>query len=117
VIVDALLISEYRSWRGNFLVGRPPMPGDVSATRRCAAAPLSPRLGAAAPRPAVKASISHPAVEAARLLVAFEFDELGMHRIDATTHPDNVASTRVLEKTGMSYEGRVHDHLFVKGEW
>jgi RimJ/RimL family protein N-acetyltransferase len=55
--------------------------------------------------------------EAARLLLAFGFDELAMHRIEATTRPENVASTRVLEKIGMSYEGRLRDHLLVDGAW
>jgi ribosomal-protein-alanine N-acetyltransferase len=57
------------------------------------------------------------ATEAARLLLAFGFDELGMHRIEANTHPANIASARVLEKIGMSYEGRIRDHLLVQGAW
>jgi [ribosomal protein S5]-alanine N-acetyltransferase len=57
------------------------------------------------------------ATEAARLLLGFGFDQLGMRRIWATSHPDNLASARVLEKIGMSYEGRIRDHLFVKGAW
>jgi RimJ/RimL family protein N-acetyltransferase len=57
------------------------------------------------------------ATEASRLILAFGFDELGMHRIEATSHPDNAASIRVLEKIGMSYEGRIRDHLFVNGAW
>jgi RimJ/RimL family protein N-acetyltransferase len=57
------------------------------------------------------------ATEAARLLLAFGFDDLGMRRIWATSHPDNAASARVLEKIGMSYEGRIRDHMFVKGTW
>jgi len=57
------------------------------------------------------------ATEASRLLLAFGFDQLGMHRIEATSHPDNVASIRVLEKIGMSLEGRIRDHLFVRGGW
>ena len=57
------------------------------------------------------------ATEASRLLLAFGFDQLGMHRIEATSHPDNVASIRVLEKIGMSIEGRIRDHLFVNGAW
>jgi RimJ/RimL family protein N-acetyltransferase len=57
------------------------------------------------------------ATEASRLLLAFGFDQLGMHRIEATSHPDNVASIRVLEKIGMSLEGRIRDHLFVNGAW
>ncbi len=57
------------------------------------------------------------ATETAQLLLAFGFDQLGLNRIEATTHPDNVASIRVLEKIGMSYEGRLRDHLLVRGHW
>jgi len=57
------------------------------------------------------------ATEAARLLLGFGFDQLGMRRIWATSHPDNLPSARVLEKIGLSYEGRMRDHLFVKGTW
>ncbi len=57
------------------------------------------------------------ATEASQLLLAFGFDQLGMHRIEATSHPDNVASHRILEKIGMSHEGRLRDHLFVNGAW
>jgi RimJ/RimL family protein N-acetyltransferase len=57
------------------------------------------------------------ATETAQLLLAFGFDQLGLHRIEATTHPENAASARVLEKIGMSYEGRIRDHLLVRGQW
>jgi len=57
------------------------------------------------------------ATEASLLLLAFGFDQLGMHRIAATSHPDNVASHRVLEKIGMAPEGRIRDHLFFNGAW
>jgi RimJ/RimL family protein N-acetyltransferase len=57
------------------------------------------------------------ATEAARLLLGFGFDQLAMHRISATCHPDNGPSAHVLEKIGMSYEGRVRGHLLVKGAW
>jgi RimJ/RimL family protein N-acetyltransferase len=57
------------------------------------------------------------ATEAARLLLAFGFGPLGLHRIAATAHPDNTASLRVLEKVGMTYEGRLRDHLLTRGEW
>ena len=57
------------------------------------------------------------ATEAAGLLLAFGFEKLGLHRIAATTHPDNTASVRVLEKVGMTYEGRLRDHLLTRGEW
>ena len=54
--------------------------------------------------------------DAVRLLVALGF-ELGMHRIEATCHPDNRASARVMEKNGLRFEGHMrHVHL-VRGQW
>jgi ribosomal-protein-alanine N-acetyltransferase len=57
------------------------------------------------------------ATEAARVLVDFGFRDLDLYRIWATAHPDNPASSRVLEKIGMEYEGRIRGHMFVKGAW
>ena len=45
------------------------------------------------------------ATEAATAWLAHGFDELGLDRIVAVTHPDNVASQRVLEKAGMRTAG------------
>ena len=42
------------------------------------------------------------ATEVALRLIAFGFDELGLDRITATCHPENLASAHVLEKAGMS---------------
>jgi RimJ/RimL family protein N-acetyltransferase len=55
------------------------------------------------------------ATEAAGLMIRFGFGELGLHRIEATTAPDNAASQRVLEKVGMGYEGLARDYLLVGG--
>jgi [ribosomal protein S5]-alanine N-acetyltransferase len=41
------------------------------------------------------------ATEVARELVRYGFDDLGLHRIVGVTHPDNVASQRVLQKIGL----------------
>jgi len=57
------------------------------------------------------------ATEAARALVAFGFDQLDLHRIFATCDPANVASARVLEKTGMRCEGHLREHKWQKGRW
>jgi ribosomal-protein-alanine N-acetyltransferase len=57
------------------------------------------------------------ATEVARRLIAFGFDELGMERIMATCHPENLASARVLVKAGMRLEGTPRDHLQVRGVW
>ena len=43
--------------------------------------------------------------EAARRVTAFCFDELGLHRVQATCFIGNVASSRVMEKAGMQREG------------
>jgi [ribosomal protein S5]-alanine N-acetyltransferase len=45
------------------------------------------------------------ATEAARAAVAYGFGQLGLDRIVAVTHPENVASQRVLEKAGLAFEG------------
>jgi RimJ/RimL family protein N-acetyltransferase len=57
------------------------------------------------------------ATEAVRRLIAFGFDELGLRRMPATCHPDNLASARVLEKAGMHDVGTIQDHLRVRGKW
>lgn len=57
------------------------------------------------------------ATEAARAIVRFGFDELGLHRIRASCVADNAASIRVLEKLGMSLEGRLRDKAYYKGLW
>jgi RimJ/RimL family protein N-acetyltransferase len=57
------------------------------------------------------------ATEAANMLLAFGFGELKLHRIYATCDPENRASARVMEKIGMTYEGRLRHHLVQKGRW
>ena len=57
------------------------------------------------------------ATSIARQLLDIGFGPLGLHRIWATVHPDNVAGVRVLEKVGMRYEGRLRDHYRVPGGW
>ncbi len=51
------------------------------------------------------------ATEAARGVVSYGFDELKLHRIYARYFSRNLASGRVLEKLGMTHEGRLRDHL------
>ena len=57
------------------------------------------------------------ATEAAKALVALGFEELGMHRIFTYCDVDNIASARVLEKTGMQREGLVRHDALVRGQW
>ncbi|UAL48915.1 GNAT family N-acetyltransferase [Sutcliffiella horikoshii] len=45
------------------------------------------------------------ATEAARGVLEYGFNELGLHRIIATCQPENISSYRVMEKAGMRREG------------
>lgn len=49
--------------------------------------------------------------------VAFAFGEAGLHRVEAGTLPDNVASQRVLEKNGFERFGLARKLLLIEGEW
>ena len=57
------------------------------------------------------------AVEAARCVMDFGFEILGLHRIEARFMKGNERSLRVMEKLGMSFEGYHVDEIFVKGEY
>ena len=52
------------------------------------------------------------ATEAARAVVDYGFNELKLHRIFASHFPNNPASGRILRKIGMTYEGRLRDHIY-----
>lgn len=57
------------------------------------------------------------ATEAATALVDYLFSELGVHRVYASCDPRNKASIRVLEKVGMSLEGRLRENMNIRGEY
>jgi|LSQX01.2.fsa_nt_gb RimJ/RimL family protein N-acetyltransferase len=57
------------------------------------------------------------ATEAARELLRFGFEQLGLHRIHASVDSRNGASARVLAKIGMRQEGWLREHLMQRGEW
>lgn len=57
------------------------------------------------------------ASEAAKRLVDYGFDELGLTRIFATCNPVNYASARVLQKCGLVLEACMKSHMLVKGTW
>jgi RimJ/RimL family protein N-acetyltransferase len=52
-----------------------------------------------------------------RAVVDYGFREFGLNRIHADCHGDNPASRRVLEKAGMTYEGRLRQHSFRLGRF
>jgi len=55
------------------------------------------------------------ATEAARGVLGLGFDVLLLHRVWAGCDPDNIASARVLQKVGMSLEGRLREDLRIRG--
>jgi ribosomal-protein-alanine N-acetyltransferase len=50
-------------------------------------------------------------------VVEISFGELGLHRLEAGTLPDNVPSQRVLEKNGFERFGYAKQLLLIAGEW
>ena len=57
------------------------------------------------------------AVEAAKRVLAFGFDELGLNRISARYMVGNDASRRVMEKLGMTFEGISRSEILVDGTY
>lgn len=57
------------------------------------------------------------ATETVNELLQFCFKNLGLHRVEAGCAVDNVASKRVMEKAGMSLEGRKRQNLPLKSGW
>jgi ribosomal-protein-alanine N-acetyltransferase len=57
------------------------------------------------------------ATEAARAMITYGFETLGLHRIYASLFPENVASSRVLEKIGMRREGLMRGHICKWGQF
>jgi len=56
------------------------------------------------------------ATEAARAILAFGFETLGLNRIHASHLTRNPASGRVMEKAGMRFEGALRQHLVRRGK-
>lgn len=47
--------------------------------------------------------------EAVNAVLNYAFMDVGFHRIYASCHEDNIGSKRVMQKAGMSYEGKLRD--------
>ena len=56
------------------------------------------------------------ATEAVGAVVDVLFTE-GVHRVQATLDPENVASARLLDRLGFRYEGRTVETSLIRGEW
>ncbi|MBT0769866.1 GNAT family N-acetyltransferase [Kineosporia sp. J2-2] len=54
---------------------------------------------------------------ASALLLERMSGDLGLHRAEASTQLENLASQRVLRAVGFSPYGIAHDHIFLNGAW
>ena len=54
---------------------------------------------------------------ALRLLAPWAFRTLRLHRLEAGCVPENIASIRVLEKSGFQREGLARSYLCIAGHW
>jgi [ribosomal protein S5]-alanine N-acetyltransferase len=54
--------------------------------------------------------------EASRELIRFGFEKMDLVRIQARCFVENIASQRVMEKVGMSFEGIIRNGMLVKGQ-
>lgn len=57
------------------------------------------------------------ASEAIAAVLDFGFQVLGLHKAQAITRPENVASIRALTKNGFVQEGHFRDDIFWKGSF
>ena len=55
--------------------------------------------------------------EAVKIMIDYLFLSKEIVRIEAETNPENIASKRVLEKTGFTEEGLIRKSVFIRGEW
>jgi len=55
--------------------------------------------------------------EALECVIAYAFGELKLHRLEADTDPDNIASIRTLERFGFQREGLFRDRWLINGRW
>lgn len=55
--------------------------------------------------------------QAVKLVTAFAFSELGLHRLEINVRPENAASCKVAEKAGYRIEGERKAFLHIDGAW
>src|SRR4029078_6007473 len=54
---------------------------------------------------------------AVRAAIPFVFDSLELHRLEAACLPANVASIKLLERTGFTREGMARRYMKINGVW
>lgn len=54
---------------------------------------------------------------AVHALIRFAFDDLELHRMEASCMPENAPSIALLQQVGFTLEGRASQYLCIDGEW
>ena len=57
------------------------------------------------------------AAEAVQAVLTFGFENLLLHRVEARFIEGNVASLRVMQKVGMTFEGYLRESMLIKGTY
>ncbi|WP_321506067.1 GNAT family protein [uncultured Methanoregula sp.] len=55
--------------------------------------------------------------EILRRYISFGFETIGMHRIYGKCDELNLASGRLMEKCGLTYEGTIREHVWLRDHW
>ena len=50
-------------------------------------------------------------------LIRFAFEKLGLHRVEGTCDPRNLASAAILRKVGMTREGQLREMIELRDGW
>ena len=57
------------------------------------------------------------ATEATKAVKEFGFDQINFHKVQICVRPSNISSRRVIEKTGVHYDGTLRDYFFRDGAY
>lgn len=57
------------------------------------------------------------ATEATKAVIRFGFETMNLHKVQICTKEINVASKRVIEKCGFTYEGMLRDYFYIDEEY
>lgn len=55
--------------------------------------------------------------EGLQLVLAYAFDVLELHRVEANVQPANKRSVKLLRRLGFEHEGFSRQYLYIEGEW
>ena len=57
------------------------------------------------------------ATEACKAVIDYGFDKIGLNKVQICVRPANVASNKVIDKCGFTYEGTLRDYFLIDGKY